>query len=242
MLGRCYGIRKILFSGSLLVSINIAFQVFAAALIMRVEPKLHLCLAVSLCTWAIYALDRSSNSPEDEINSPERVALRSWPIKKMAALSYLAALLLALDPVILVPGIAALAYLKLKPIFLIKNLVIGLAWAVSVVGLNGWSWLVFAFMFLSVFINSVICDIRDIEGDRRFGVCTLPVLFGDVNTRLGLLIISFVMWDILPLCILSVIAILAHHLMIVSRFNELVVDGDWIIIIGISFIILELVA
>ena len=48
------------------------------------------------------------------------------------------------------------------------------------------------------------------------------------------------MWDILPLCVLSVIAILLHHLMIVSRFSELVVDGDWIIIIGISFIILEI--
>ncbi|MDD5256912.1 MAG: hypothetical protein PHH76_05065 [Methanothrix soehngenii] len=127
MMDRCYGIRKVLFAGSLLVSINIAFQVYAAALLMHVEPRLHLCLAASLCTWAIYAIDRSSNSPEDKINSPERAALRSWPIKKMAVSSYLAALPLAWNPVILVPGIAALAYLKLKPILLIKNLVIGFA-------------------------------------------------------------------------------------------------------------------
>ena len=83
-------------------------------------------------------------------------------------------------------------------------------------------------------VAKVICDIRDIEGDGLHGVRTIPVMLGVEWTKLVLVIITSAMWFLLPVSGKSMIAILASYALIVLPYHEWLVDGDWIIITGIS--------
>lgn len=83
---------------------------------------------------------------------------------------------------------------RLKQKFLLKNLTIAAGWAVGVVGLSGifafggsvFSWAVFAvfiFLFMRVFINTIVFDMRDVRGDEKNKIITIPVRFGIARTK-----------------------------------------------------------
>ena len=216
LLRRQLDFKKYLLAGSLLVALNAAFQTWASGLLMRVEqPSLVICLCAALMTWAIYTADKLSSSSEDAINSPERAKLLDGRERSLKIACFLAAFLsvilvasarIAALPFLLITPLAALLYVaripgfpRIKDIPLAKNLIVGVSWGAGVVGVNGWSWPVFAFMFSSVFINSVICDIRDIEGDRLNKVRTIPVLLGTQRTKLTLGVLASCMWVMLPI-------------------------------------------
>jgi 4-hydroxybenzoate polyprenyltransferase len=98
----------------------------------------------------------------------------------------------------------------LRDVGSITGLAVGLVW---------WDLRVFAFMFVSVFVNSIICDIRDIEGDGLHGVRTIPVMLGVERTKLALVIITSAMWFLLPVSVKSMVAILASYALIVLPFR-----------------------
>jgi 4-hydroxybenzoate polyprenyltransferase len=52
------------------------------------------------------------------------------------------------------------------------------------------------FIFLKLFINSILFDVRDIEGDQKAGVRTIPAALGTRNTRTLLLFLNstLVVW------------------------------------------------
>jgi len=143
-------------------------------------------------------------------------------------------------PYVLVPIVAGLIYTakikghRVKDIPTAKNVIVGLSWGVLEAGLAGAGWSIFAFFSLWAFNNSTICDIRDVIGDRLSGVRTIPAMLGAERTRLALVILTSIMWLLLPLSLLSVTTISYGYRMIYSQFQEGVVDGDWLIIMGIS--------
>lgn len=219
---------------------------FGAALLSGREPDLCLCIAGFLVTFAVYTLDRLKGSAEDAINNPERVEIfigKEKLFMGLIATSFLAAILITIltdvwkVTYLLTPIGAGLIYTakicghRIKDIPTAKNLVVGLSWAAPEAGLAGAGWSIFAFFFLWAFNNSVICDIRDIKGDRINGVRTIPVMLGAERTRLVIVILTSVMWFLLPLSLLSVTAIAYGYRMIYSRFQEELVDGDWLIIL-----------
>lgn len=59
------------------------------------------------------------------------------------------------------------------------------------------------FMFLSDFVNTVLCDFKDIERDRLEGVPTLPLLLGAERTFQLLHVVSLVagLWLLLAVCL-----------------------------------------
>ena len=88
--------------------------------------------------------------------------------------------------------------LSLKRGYGIKNIVVAFTWAFTTCVLI-YKWtetffqllLVFAFFFLKSFINSVICDCRDIKGDLAAGLTTIPIYLGEKRTRKILQILHF---------------------------------------------------
>lgn len=189
---------------SLLVSISGGFKLYAAFLLLGIEPSIAVCFASSLVIYAVYTLDRTLKSKEDEINRGEFGSSN----KSCAALAICASLILSLvifasklSPLpILFPFIIGFAYsrgvkirkdfLKLKSNRGIKNFVVAFTWATNIIiilqywGIDIFPLLfVWLFFFLKSFINTVIYDFRDVKGDTLAGLHTLPVLIGNKNTR-----------------------------------------------------------
>jgi hypothetical protein len=159
----------------------------------------------------VYNLDRLKQDPADCFNTPERVnahaTLRtwSWLLAGLGAVVLVAWPLWTGDTGLLVlTGVAlplSLSYTfpllgqRMKDVPVVKTLFAPLVVLAAVLGppvllqglaisralllAAGWSWTLLMF-------NMVLCDLRDIEGDRALGTKSLPVLLGRARTQ-GLL-------------------------------------------------------
>jgi 4-hydroxybenzoate polyprenyltransferase len=156
----------------------------------------------------VYNLDRLKKDPADALNTPERVRchgmLRSWSWFLAAAG---AAVLLGWPvwlrntPLLILTALAipvALSYsfplfgARLKDIPVVKTLFAPLVVIAAVivppvllqrlpVGVPlllaaGWGWALLMF-------NMVLCDLRDMDGDRAAGTRSLPVILGPARTH-----------------------------------------------------------
>ncbi len=77
--------------------------------------------------------------------------------------------------------------LRLKNVFIVKNLLIGLVWGSLVLigagdGLNENVIVLFAFVSFQVVIGSVVRDLPDVKKDAELGVKSLPVVVGEKNS------------------------------------------------------------
>ena len=152
-----------------------------------------------LCVFFVYSMDKISGSKEDLLNTPERAILAKYPIKQIANLSYLLAILIAILtdwhrlPSVLIFGLAGWIYTipvfghRPKDMPGLKSLVVASACSICFAGLVGTGYM---FMFLLILISTIICDVRDVVGDRAAGVRTLPVLLGTSRTILVLAILN----------------------------------------------------
>ena len=186
---------------------------YFAFLLYEVKVNFNLLLASSLAIFAIYSLNKLTDIKEDSVNVPDRAGFiekNKHSVTWATIVSFIAALSLSFlqNPlsifVILFPFCMGVIYsikiagFRLKDITGIKNIVVALPWAVIgtflplaisfcefVVIL-----LIFYFFFIKCFINTVIFDIRDIEGDGMSGVKTIPVVFGRQKTKNLLLVLN----------------------------------------------------
>ncbi len=188
-----------------------------------------------------------------------------------AAVSYIVALVLGWleSPfaalILLFPIISGIAYSKnifsavgiprLKDIFLVKSLIVASSWAVCaaflpVIYLSGnfiKLGFVFPFFFIKMFINTVLFDVRDVEGDALNGVRTIPVVIGIKRTRQVLLILqsSLLIWLVLfselfsKYYVILIVSMIYGYIYILYFCNkndhgnmsrDVLVDGEWIII------------
>jgi 4-hydroxybenzoate polyprenyltransferase len=77
--------------------------------------------------------------------------------------------------------------LRLKNVFIVKNLLIGIVWGALVLigagdGLNPFVIALFGFVSLQVVIGSIIRDVPDVVKDKESGVKSLPVVVGVKNS------------------------------------------------------------
>ena len=56
------------------------------------------------------------------------------------------------------------------------------------------SLLIFCFIFTKIMINSILFDVRDVEGDGASGVRTLPVVLGVGLVRRGLFLLNVMLY------------------------------------------------
>ncbi|MFH1824458.1 MAG: UbiA family prenyltransferase [Candidatus Firestonebacteria bacterium] len=158
--------------------------------------------------FLIYAYNRIADIKEDKISASERLTF----IKKIKSINVYAAIVLFIIScalIFLTGNLTALSlYLltgfiginyskkilfipKIKNILLIKNISIGVMFALSVIAvpfllvgadMTGVFYLLLAYLFLRVFINTIYFDIRDIAGDKTAGVLTIPIKIGEQKT------------------------------------------------------------
>ena len=176
----------------------------------------------------IYNVDRLRHDPADALNIPRRDAtsarLRGFSLAILAAA---AATLLAL-PILrrdwltlaLVVGgsLVCLNYsiplsgFRFKDVPLLKTLFAPSVVTAAILGLpllhegppsSSTSFLFIAFRaWLFLIFNMILCDLRDLAGDRRTGIRSLPVWLGEKQTRL-LLVVLLVIIEALGLSALA---------------------------------------
>jgi 4-hydroxybenzoate polyprenyltransferase len=165
-----------------------------------------------LVAFSIYNLNRKTDEDEDAINRQDRFAFTKRYEKPLyyggilalvlalafSALYGILAFLATAAPFIL--GImysfrclpAWTGYGRLKEIPAVKNIVVGISWAVILsflpVYLNGGTpdvktAIAFILFFMWGFMASLIPDMRDRIGDASAGVRTIPVIFGEKKAK-----------------------------------------------------------
>jgi 4-hydroxybenzoate polyprenyltransferase len=216
----------------------------------KISPNILLLSTTFLMMWGVYRINKIMDIREDSINTPHRVKhiytnKHMWfpPI-----FAFLIALILALIAnlwafiVIIIAFIwivgysiklpkilcRELKYEKIKEIPLVKNLYASVAWGmialISTFILNNniteLTWAIFLIILSNIFINEVNYDIRDIKGDKKFGIQTIPVIFGVKKTKSVLLVLLFIT-ALLPVLLiyLHILPIYMLTLSLIALYN-----------------------
>ena len=211
-----------LISTSLFLAASGVFKLYLSFMLYGTAPRWNLLAATFFLVFAVYGANKLTDIKEDEINNPERVRY----VKRVArvlkygvvlsfvlslllgALAGLGAVLVLSFPIVagilysvrLVPG-----YPRLKDITGVKNLIIATTWAngtaflpyIAAGGIEPAKvFLVYYFFFMKSMINTMLFDVRDIEGDRINGIKTVPVKLGLEKSRALLLLLNstFIPW------------------------------------------------
>lgn len=254
------------------------FKIYMAYIFLDVPPSYSVCFTVFLIAFSVYSLDKIVDMEDDITNMPQRQTFLSKRRKLVlycAIFAYLTAIMLTLldkplsIPLIFIPLIANAFYgtkllpgvPRLKDIPVMKNVVVATTWAMIITLLPAIHMgllmpkeiaLVFYFMIVKTFIDTVLYDIRDVLGDRENGVRTMPVLLGKWRTVITLLIINSTLlpWlvfagsTVRPLALLLTIYGYMYILYFREKKNpyalDLVVEGEWMLA-SMLVLILELV-
>jgi 4-hydroxybenzoate polyprenyltransferase len=204
---------------SLFPAITGTLLLYFSFLLFDVQLDFDFVLASFLLIFVVYSVNKLTDVKEDSINLPERtgfVKKNKYYIIVASIVSYSSALLLCCvrNPfailVVLFPLCIGLIYsvrmanFRLKDVLCMKNIVVALSFAVGstffplIVHPRTFkiSFLVFYFIFLKVFISTVLFDVRDAAGDRMSAVRTIPVLFSVNKTKKLLLLLNstLVVW------------------------------------------------
>ncbi len=200
------------------------------ALVLGVIPTPLLLLMAYLFSYGAYMINRSSEIDQDTLSNPtrtRRLAARRKYLPAVAATCFAVGYALAATVnaifllALLVPLLLALVYSvgskrlvrylgvkRLKEKLLVKNLVVAFGWSlipllVALYYLDlRFAIVTFgAVVFLRLLTNTLIFDARDVEGDRKFGVRTIPVVFGIVLAFRLMLVVDLAMVAYLVLAI-----------------------------------------
>jgi len=271
-----------LISTSLFLAASGVFKLYLSFMLYGTEARWNLLAATFSLVFAVYGANKLTDIKEDEINNPERVAhvKRVGKVLKygvvlsfvlslfLGALSGLKAVLVLSFPVVagilysvrLFPG-----WPRLKDITGVKNLVIATTWA------NGTAFLpyiaagdieptevflVYYFFFMKSMINTILFDVRDIEGDRINGINTIPVKLGLEGSRTLLLLLNstFIPWlivvyhfgyflDYLPVLLFAIlngytyIVYFSRRCCHPGKVLDVWVDGEWFYTLPLAMLV-----
>jgi 4-hydroxybenzoate polyprenyltransferase len=173
----------------------------AMMVLLRVPMNPVLLLVAFSGSMLIYSLNRSTDGEEDRINLPERSEFSgrygryfiaaSIPLFAisvgLSALQSIGVLVVVLLPFAI--GILY-SYFRLKRIFFLKNLVVSIGVSATLLMVVAMysppfsTWLpLFGIVVTGVLVNTIIFDIKDIQGDSSAGIRTLPVTLGIRRTQ-----------------------------------------------------------
>lgn len=129
--------------------------------------------------------------------------------------------------------VKVVGFARLKDILLVKNISVAGIWAYSTVlvpvlyfsvPLSQQALILFCFIFLRCFINTLIFDIRDVLGDKSVGTTTLPAVLGCQRVKAVLQALNFFS------AILILFAIVASIMPRYTVFSALVALSGFVII------------
>lgn len=259
-------------ASSIFLSVSGVLMLYFSFTILELTPNPFLLAAMFFVIYSVYSLNRVTDQEEDAVNMPERSALVQGNEKILlilASVAYIVALFLGwlASPfaalILLVPIVLGIAYSKdifsifgiprLKDILFVKSFVVALSWAacgalLPALYLESLTklWFLFPFVFIKMFINTVLFDVRDVDGDTLNGVNTVPVVIGVSWTKRLLLTLQTLLtvWTALFLDLfndysLILIASMVYGYLYILYFCtentrnktliDILVDGEWII-------------
>jgi len=243
------------------------FKTYIGYILLGEVPKTLTCVIVFLISFSVYSLDKIADLDKDVINMPQRKSFlygRKRLVLSPSLAAYALAVLLTLLstplalPVVLIPIIANAFYgtkllpgiPRLKDIPVMKNVVVATTWALITTLMPALSSghlgvlniaVVGYFMFVKTFVDTVLYDMRDIEGDRQNGVRTVPVMLGMRKTTALLLAANSTLLSALPFMhgeirLLTIVLITYGYAYIVyfmKRIDPLMLDflveGEWML-------------
>jgi 4-hydroxybenzoate polyprenyltransferase len=193
---------EVLVTSNLATAINPVCASLITLYLTDHTPLFILLLIVFSGTLLIYTMNRYTDRKEDIVNNPRRFRFVDRYGKAtliiaagfyLISLIFLLQLKLASFLIALLPMFIAILYsvFRLKRVFLLKNISVslGLLCAVFIVLVTFGDFTIFsllltAFFFLTFLVNTIICDIKDVKGDIRFNISTLPGKFGLRKTKI----------------------------------------------------------
>lgn len=256
-----------MFIGAVMVAV-----LYVSFLLQNIVSSALLLVATFFLTISVYSLNKVTDLEEDLVNLPDRARFvkknRDYLLFASLESINIAVILVFFAnpyaiPVILFPFYVGLFYstgmrrLRIKDALLLKNIMVALAATTAAVLLPlavhttipFIVLLVGYFIFLKCFINTVLFDVRDIEGDRKAGVLTIPISLGTKKTRNALLLlnstlavwVAFAIFQGLfyPYQIVLILSVLYGYWCILrctrvdakaSKLFDLLVDGEWVIL------------
>jgi 4-hydroxybenzoate polyprenyltransferase len=265
---------------AILVSFTTTGILFVSCLLQDTF-NVHLLFACFFLTTSTYNLNRVTDLDEDVINAPERANYVKKNRKRIlltvvgsSCAALLFASLCSLFAVFVVFVALCISCLysvrmfnfRLKDVKVVKNASIAgtsvICAALLPLAVHFSSYVVIAliayFVFLKVFINTVLFDVRDVEGDSLAGTATIPVSLGRQKTKSLLLTLNS---TLIPWAAFSAFQGLFHKYIVilvasivygywyilrlcrdgakVKKTVDLLVDGEWIVIAILVGIILS---
>ncbi|WP_254523926.1 UbiA family prenyltransferase [Natrinema caseinilyticum] len=198
---------RFLVHSNLFISLATVSVVVTTVLLVDLPLEALPLFIVFAVTMFVYTVNRFTDLEEDEQNVPRRAAFtkrygRLWLAFGVGlyviAIGVAVALGLPGAGYMLLPLAVALLYSVggVKHIFLVKNIVVGLAWGAIPLGVGYYYGalgsigirFLFAYVTVMITIAAVVFDVKDIEGDREAGIPTVPNLYGPRVTRIVSLI------------------------------------------------------
>ncbi|MEM7826774.1 MAG: UbiA family prenyltransferase [Candidatus Aenigmatarchaeota archaeon] len=238
------------------VHISIAAALWGAITFILLNESMNLSLVVIFfLTFFTYTLNRLGGEKEDIINYPERVSFsRKYrkffiPISILFSLFSLLISLFLLDNIkiffiVLLTPLLFLVYKFFKKTFLMKNILLGIFWSlpvfiagISIGILNSVVFSFAIFVFLRDFINTIFFDLRDIKGDKKEGVNTIPVKIGVektmkllnfMNIGSGLILLFLIYLKLLPLRAIFLLGLVGFNLIYYYLFKISGIDKFWL--------------
>lgn len=251
------------------------FRLYLAFFLTGKVPDLLLCFAFFFVVYSVYTLDCTLKSKEDEVNRPEeKNADKIIVFFIISVLLFITALILELKKIspfaALFPFVIGFLYTKrikigsisirFKQGLGIKNFIVAFTWAFTIVAfMYNFTenylqifWL-FIFFFFKSFINTVLFDCKDIEGDSAAGLTTIPVYFGEQRTRVILqflnslfhfIFVAFVRSGLVKfdtiILLYSWVAGFVYIPLFANRtktiFRSLIVHGEWTYILAFRYL------
>lgn len=264
---------KLFVSTSSFLSLNAAIVAAFSFLLygIAVQPAI---LAISfLATFSVYNMNRTTDVAEDSINRSEApfkgTVLNLVSSIVSLVLCFILSFWVGLKTVsvIAVSFIASIAYSvklmpsfpRLKEIVGLKSIIVAFSWGFTGAFLPATTHpvdsierlLVFAYLFIQLFVNTVLCDVRDMHGDRASGIITLPIALGLNKVRILLLAVNSLLLPLIFYCVVhgyflvylpALLFGVAYGYFIILVFSigkrnrllvDLAVDGEWMPLLAI---------
>lgn len=266
-----------LVSSSLFVALALFSVVYFSFLALNITPDFPMFFAAFLVTFSLYNLNKITDKEEDTFNNPERLTFitnRTHILLTFSVISYIFAIFIGITSgkieaiiVLLLPLWVAILYSvriapgfrRLKDIFIAKSLsvTIGLVFSTSLLAYIYFQniYIIFFwifFLFVKLFINTILFDVRDIAGDRKLNINTIPAVLGFKKTKYLLILLNsfLIPWIAVVLYLkffLALFPVLVFSLFYgywcifhfcnskkkSSLSYDLLVDGEWMVLVTI---------
>lgn len=187
---------------NLLVSLAATGVAVTTSVLVGVPLDPLALFVVFAATFFVYGADRVTDAGADAVNLPARAAFARRHSRRLLAAGvvlYAAAVTLAAArgvpnaEFVALPVVAVAVYsgLRAKRVFLVKNLLVGAAWAAVPLGVGAYTrqpgdphvWLLAGWTGAVITTAAVVFDVKDVAGDAAAGIRTVPVVYDPATAR-----------------------------------------------------------